>query len=106
MATATACALFGLPCVVYMGEEDTRRQAPNVVRMKLLGAEVVPVTAGSKTLKDAVNEALRDWVATVTDTHYIIGSVVGPHPFPRIVRDLQRVIGDEARAQFAERLGG
>ena len=106
VATATACALFGLPCVVYMGEEDTYRQAPNVARMQLLGAEVVPVTAGSKTLKEAVNEALRDWAATVTDTHYVIGSVVGPHPFPQLVRDLQRVIGDEARAQYAERLGG
>ena len=97
VATATACALLGLPCVVYMGEEDTRRQAPNVSRMQLLGAEVVPVTAGSKTLKEAVNEALRDWAASVRTTHYIIGSVVGPHPFPVLVRDLQRVIGDEAR---------
>ena len=82
VATATACALLGLPCVVYMGEEDTRRQAPNVSRMKLLGAEIVPVTAGSRTLKEAVNEALRDWAASVRTTHYIIGSVVGPHPFP------------------------
>jgi tryptophan synthase beta chain len=106
VATATACALLGLPCVVYMGEEDTRRQAPNVARMQLLGAEVVPVTAGSRTLKEAVNEALRDWAASVRTTHYIIGSVVGPHPFPMLVRDLQRVIGDEARAQYAERLGG
>ncbi|HEX6845069.1 MAG TPA: tryptophan synthase subunit beta, partial [Actinomycetota bacterium] len=106
VATATACALLGLPCVVYMGEEDTRRQAPNVARMKLLGAEVVPVTAGSRTLKEAVNEALRDWAASVRTTHYIIGSVVGPHPFPMLVRDLQRVIGDEARAQYAERIGG
>jgi tryptophan synthase beta chain len=105
VATATACALLGLPCVVYMGEEDTRRQAPNVARMKLLGAEVVPVTAGSRTLKEAVNEAMRDWAASVATTHYIIGSVVGPHPFPMLVRDLQRVIGDEARAQLAERLG-
>jgi len=105
VAAATACALLGLPCVVYMGEEDTRRQAPNVARMRLLGAEVVPVTAGTKTLKEAVNAALRDWAATVTDTHYIIGSVVGPHPFPELVRDLQRVIGDESRAQYAERLG-
>jgi tryptophan synthase beta chain len=103
VATATACALLGLPCVVYMGEEDTHRQAPNVERMKLLGAEVVPVTAGSKTLKEAINEALRDWAASVRDTHYIIGSVVGPHPFPTLVRDLQRVIGDEARKQFVER---
>ena len=106
VATATACALLGLPCVVYMGEEDTRRQAPNVSRMKLLGAEVVPVTAGSRTLKEAVNEALRDWAASVRTTHYIIGSVVGPHPFPVLVRDLQRVIGDEARPQFSEATGG
>ncbi len=106
VATATACALFGLPCVVYMGEEDTHRQAPNVARMKLLGAEVVPVMAGSRTLKEAVNEAMRDWAASVRTTHYIIGSVVGPHPFPMLVRDLQRVIGDEARAQYAERTGG
>ena len=107
VATATACALLGLPCVVYMGEEDTRRQAPNVSRMQLLGAEVVPVTAGSRTLKEAVNEALRDWAASVRTTHYIIGSVVGPHPFPVLVRDLQRVIGDEARPQFARgRRGG
>jgi tryptophan synthase beta chain len=106
VATATACALLGLPCVVYMGEEDTRRQAPNVSRMKLLGAEVVPVTAGSKTLKEAVNEALRDWAASVRTTHYVIGSVVGPHPFPAMVRDLQRVIGDEARPQFADATGG
>lgn len=105
VATATACALLGLPCVVYMGEEDTRRQAPNVARMLLLGAEVVPVTAGSATLKEAVNEALRDWASSVRTTHYIIGSVVGPHPFPALVRDLQRVIGDEARAQYAERTG-
>ena len=89
-----------------MGEEDTHRQAPNVARMKLLGAEVVPVMAGTRTLKEAVNEAMRDWAASVRNTHYIIGSVVGPHPFPVLVRDLQRVIGDEARAQYAERLGG
>jgi tryptophan synthase beta subunit len=106
VATATACALLGLPCVVYMGEEDTRRQAPNVSRMKLLGAEVVPVTAGSKTLKEAVNEALRDWAASVRTTHYIIGSVVGPHPFPVLVRDLQRVIGDEARPRFRDENDG
>jgi tryptophan synthase beta chain len=105
VATATACALLGLPCVVYMGEEDTHRQAPNVARMQLLGAEVVPVTAGMKTLKEAVNEALRDWAATVSTTHYVIGSVVGPHPFPMLVRDLQRVIGDEARSQYRERMG-
>jgi tryptophan synthase beta chain len=106
VATATACALLGLPCVVYMGEEDTHRQAPNVARMKLLGAEVVPVLAGTKTLKEAVNEALRDWAASVRTTHYVIGSVVGPHPFPQLVRDLQRVIGDEARPAFARITGG
>jgi tryptophan synthase beta chain len=106
VAAATACALLGLPCVVYMGEEDIHRQAPNVARMRLLGTEVVPVTAGTRTLKEAVNEALRDWAASVTTTHYIIGSVVGPHPFPMLVRDLQRVIGDEARAQYVERMGG
>ncbi len=100
VATATACALFGLPCVVYMGEEDTVRQAPNVERMKLLGAEVVTVTSGSRTLKDAMNEAMRDWAASVQETHYVIGSVAGPHPFPALVRDLQRVIGEEAMGQF------
>ena len=105
VATATACALFGLPCVVYMGEEDTVRQAPNVARMQLLGAEVVPVASGSKTLKDALNEALRDWAASVRDTHYVLGSVAGPHPFPALVRDLQSVIGDEARGQLHEREG-
>jgi len=105
VATATACALFGLPCVVYMGEEDTIRQAPNVARMQLLGAEVVTVTSGSRTLKDALNEALRDWAASVVDTHYVLGSVAGPHPFPGLVRDLQRVIGDEARVQLREREG-
>jgi tryptophan synthase beta chain len=105
VATATASALFGLPCVVYMGEEDTVRQAPNVERMRLLGAEVVSVTSGSRTLKDAMNEAMRDWAATVRDTHYVIGSVAGPHPFPMLVRELQRVIGDEARAQMLEREG-
>jgi tryptophan synthase beta chain len=105
VATATACALFGLPCVVYMGEEDTVRQEPNVARMQLLGAEVVPVTSGSRTLKDALNEALRDWAASVRDTHYVLGSVAGPHPFPALVRDLQRVIGDEARVQLREREG-
>ena len=99
VATATACARFGLPCVVYMGEEDIRRQAPNVFSMKLLGAEVRPVSSGSRTLRDAINEALRDWMTTVESTHYIIGSVVGPHPFPRIVRDFQSVIGREARKQ-------
>jgi tryptophan synthase beta chain len=100
VATATACALFGLPCVVYMGQEDTARQAPNVDRMRLLGAEVVTVTSGSRTLKDAMNEAMRDWAATVRETHYVIGSVAGPHPFPMLVRELQRVIGDEAREQL------
>ncbi|HCO03037.1 MAG TPA: tryptophan synthase subunit beta [Actinobacteria bacterium] len=106
VATATACALLGLPCVVYMGQEDTVRQAPNVERMKLLGAEVVSVTSGSRTLKDAINEALRDWAASVGETHYVVGSVVGPHPFPAMVRDFQRVIGDEARAQYREATGG
>lgn len=105
VATATACAHFGIPCVVYMGEEDIRRQAPNVFSMKLLGAEVRPVTTGSRTLRDAINEAMRDWMSSVEDTHYILGSVVGPHPFPRIVRDFQAVIGEEARAQSLERLG-
>jgi tryptophan synthase beta chain len=105
VATATACALFGLPSVVYMGEEDTVRQAPNVERMRLLGADVVSVTSGSRTLKDAMNEAMRDWAATVRDTHYVIGSVAGPHPFPMLVRELQRVIGDEARGQMLEREG-
>jgi tryptophan synthase beta chain len=99
VATATAAALMGLECVVYMGLEDTRRQALNVARMKLLGAEVIPVTAGSQTLKDAVNEAMRDWVTNVADTHYLLGTVAGPHPFPQMVRDFHRVIGVEARAQ-------
>jgi tryptophan synthase beta chain len=105
VATATACALFGLDCVVYMGAEDVRRQALNVYRMKLLGAEVRTVESGTRTLKDATNEALRDWVATVADTHYIIGSVVGPAPYPRLVRDLQAVIGRETRDQILERVG-
>ncbi len=105
VATATACAHFGLDCIVYMGEEDIRRQAPNVNSMKLLGAEVRPVSSGSKTLRDAVNEALRDWMASVENTHYIIGSVIGPHPFPRIVRDFQSVIGREAREQSLARFG-
>jgi tryptophan synthase beta chain len=99
VATATACALFGLDCVVYMGEEDTRRQALNVSRMRMLGAEVISVASGSRTLKDAMNEAFRDWVASVQDTHYCIGSVGGPHPFPMMVRDFQRIIGVEAREQ-------
>jgi tryptophan synthase beta chain len=105
VATATACAHFGIPCVVYMGEEDVRRQAPNVFSMKLLGAEVRPVATGSKTLRDAINEAMRDWMSSVESTHYILGSVVGPHPFPRIVRDFQSVIGREAREQSLARLG-
>jgi tryptophan synthase beta chain len=105
VATATAAALFGLPCVVYMGEEDTQRQAPNVARMGLLGAEVVAVTAGQRTLKEAINEAMRDWAASVRDTHYVFGTAAGPHPFPSLVRDLQRVIGDEARLQFQEAEG-
>jgi tryptophan synthase beta chain len=105
VATATAAALLGLECVVYMGAEDTRRQALNVARMRLLGAEVVPVEAGSQTLKDAINEAMRDWVTNVEHTHYILGTVTGPHPFPDMVRDLQRVIGDEARAQVLDLTG-
>jgi tryptophan synthase beta chain len=99
VASATACAHFGLPCVVYMGAEDVRRQRPNVFSMKLMGAEVRPVTSGSQTLRDAVNEAMRDWMSSVESTHYIIGSVIGPHPFPMMVRDFQSVIGREARAQ-------
>src|SRR5919202_876614 len=106
VATATVAALYGKECVVYMGEEDTRRQRLNVVRMKLLGAEVVPVLSGSRTLKDAINEAIRDWVTNVEDTHYIIGSVVGPSPYPRIVRDLQSIIGREIEVQSRERFGG
>ncbi|MGH7523266.1 MAG: tryptophan synthase subunit beta, partial [Gemmatimonadales bacterium] len=105
VATATVCARFGLECVVYMGEEDVARQALNVYRMQLLGATVVPVSSGTRTLKDATNEALRDWVTNVPTTHYIIGSVVGPDPFPRMVRDFQSVIGTEARAQVLERTG-
>jgi tryptophan synthase beta chain len=105
VASATAAALMGLECVVYMGEEDTKRQALNVARMKLLGAQVVPVTSGSRTLKDAINEAMRDWVTNVADTHYILGTVAGPHPFPTMVRDFHRIIGDEARAQVLELTG-
>ena len=105
VAAATVCALLGLECVVYMGEEDIHRQAPNVFRMRLLGAEVVSVTSGSRTLKDAVNEAMRDWVTNVATTYYVIGSVVGPHPYPVIVRDFQSVIGIEARAQMFEEAG-
>jgi tryptophan synthase beta chain len=105
VATATAAAYFGLPCCVYMGAVDVQRQNLNVVRMKMLGAEVVPVESGSATLKDAINEALRDWVTNVEDTHYVIGSVVGPHPYPELVGALQSVIGNEARAQFLETVG-
>ncbi len=102
VATATVAARFGLECTIYMGEEDMRRQALNVYRMRLLGAEVVPVSSGTRTLKDAINEALRDWVTTVRSTHYILGSVLGPHPFPTMVRDFQSVIGREARRQILE----
>jgi tryptophan synthase beta chain len=105
VASATAAALMGLECVVYMGEEDTKRQALNVARMKLLGAEVVPVTSGSRTLKDAINEAMRDWVTNVESTHYLLGTVAGPHPFPTMVRDFHRIIGVEARAQVLELTG-
>ena len=105
VATATVCARFGLQCVVYMGEEDMRRQELNVFRMRLMGAEVVPVSAGTRTLKDATSEAIRDWVTNLTDSYYIIGSVVGPAPYPRIVRDFQAVIGKEAREQMLERTG-
>ncbi len=105
VATATVCALFGMPCVVYMGAEDIERQKPNVFRMKLLGAEIVPVTAGTGTLKDAMNEALRDWVANVEDTYYLIGTAAGPHPYPMMVRDFQCVIGDETREQMMEMEG-
>jgi len=106
VATATACAYFGLPCVVYMGATDVRRQHLNVVRMQMLGAEVVAVETGSATLKDAINDALRDWVTNVEETHYVIGSVVGPHPYPELVACLQSVIGGEARAQFLDATGG
>jgi tryptophan synthase beta chain len=105
VATATACALLGLECVVYMGSEDIRRQAPNVYRMRLLGAEVRAVEAGARTLKDAINEAMRDWVAHVRDTYYLLGSVLGPHPYPLMVREFQSVIGQEARAQFKDATG-
>ncbi|EAQ30476.1 tryptophan synthase subunit beta [Erythrobacter sp. NAP1] len=105
VATATVCARFGLPCVIYMGAEDVARQSPNVFRMKLLGAEVVPVTSGGATLKDAMNEGLRDWVANVHDTFYIIGTAAGPHPYPELVRNFQSVIGTEARAQMLARTG-
>jgi tryptophan synthase beta chain len=105
VAAATAAALFGLECVVYMGEDDTKRQALNVARMKLLGAQVVPVMTGSRTLKDAVNEAMRDWVTNVETTHYLLGTVAGPHPFPTMVRDFQKIIGEEAREQVIELTG-
>ena len=105
VATATVCARFGLECIVYMGEEDMRRQQLNVFRMRLMGAQVIPVSSGTRTLKDATTEAIRDWVTNVTDTHYIIGSVVGPSPYPRMVRDFQAIIGAEARAQMLERAG-
>jgi tryptophan synthase beta chain len=105
VATATVAALLGLECVVYMGEEDMARQAPNVFRMRLLGAEVVPVRSGSKTLKDAINEGMRDWVTNVHSTHYLMGSVLGPHPYPMMVRDFQRIIGQEARRQILESVG-
>ena len=105
VATATVCARFGLECHVYMGEEDIRRQRPNVVRMRMLGAEVIPVSAGAGTLKDAMNEAIRDWITNVETTHYLIGSAAGPHPYPALVRDLQSVIGREAREQMLEREG-
>ncbi len=105
VATATACALFGLQCVVYMGVEDTQRQQLNVFRMKLLGAEVRAVESGTRTLKDVINEAMRDWVTNVNDTFYVFGTAAGPHPYPYLVRELQRVIGDEARAQYVERYG-
>ena len=105
VATATVCAMLGLQCIVYMGAEDTARQALNVYRMRLLGAEVIPVAAGARTLKDAINEAIRDWVTNVETTHYLIGSVVGPHPYPMLVRDFQSVIGREARAQLRDAAG-
>src|SRR5580700_2862719 len=105
VATATAAALLGLECVVYMGEEDTQRQALNVARMRMLGAEVISVTNGTRTLKDAINEALRDWVASVESTYYCIGSVVGPHPYPYMVRQFQRIVGEEAARQVSELLG-
>ena len=105
VATATVCARFGMQAVVYMGEEDMRRQRPNVVRMRMLGAEVVPVTNGAGTLKDALNDAIRDWIANVEDTHYLIGTAAGPHPYPYLVRRLQAVIGEEARAQMLDRAG-
>jgi tryptophan synthase beta chain len=106
VATATICARYGMECVVYMGSEDVKRQSPNVYRMHLLGATVVPVESGSKTLKDALNEALRDWVTNVENTFYIIGTVAGPHPYPMMVRDFQRVIGDECLTQMPQQMIG
>jgi len=106
VATAAACALFGFQCIVYMGEEDMRRQSPNVFRMRLMGAEVVGVKSGSRTLKDAISEAMRDWVANFETTHYLLGSALGPHPYPRMVRDFHAVIGQEAKQQFRELTGG
>src|SRR4029079_10416884 len=105
VATATACAHFGLPCVVYMGEEDIRPQPLNGFIMRTMGAEVRPVTSGSRTLRDAINEAMRDWMSSVADTHYIIGSVIGPHPFPRMVLDFQAVIGEEIKVQSLDQIG-
>lgn len=105
VATATVCARFGLECVVFMGAEDVRRQALNVFRMRMLGAKVVPVNSGSKTLKDAINEAMRDWVTNLHNTHYLVGSAIGPHPFPTIVRDFQKIIGEEIKAQLQEERG-
>src|ERR1035437_2630272 len=105
VAAAAVCAMLGMECLVYMGEEDIQRQAPNVFRMKLLGAQVVPVTSGSRTLKDAVNEAIRDWVTNCVSTHYLLGSVVGPHPYPSMVRDFQSIIGKEARQQMLAQTG-
>ena len=105
VATATAAALFGLECTIYMGEVDTERQALNVARMRLLGAEVVAVTSGSRTLKDAINDAYRDWVASVETTNYIFGTAAGPHPFPAMVRDFQKIIGEEARQQLLDEVG-
>jgi len=106
VATAAACALFGFQCIVYMGEEDMRRQSPNVFRMRLMGAEVIGVKSGSRTLKDAISEAMRDWVANFETTHYLLGSALGPHPYPRMVRDFHAVIGQEAKQQFRELTGG
>jgi tryptophan synthase len=105
VATATVCAKFGMECVIYMGSEDVRRQALNVFRIRMLGAKVIPVESGSRTLKDAINDAMRDWVANVHNTHYLVGSAIGPHPFPTIVRDFQRVIGREIKQTMMETVG-